>query len=37
MQAQLPLWQRFVWMAAIWIASVASVGLVSGVIRLWLR
>ncbi|WP_128971222.1 DUF2474 family protein [Bradyrhizobium tropiciagri] len=37
MQARLPLWQRLVWLAAIWIASVVAVGFASGVIRLWLR
>ncbi|MCP2222640.1 DUF2474 family protein [Bradyrhizobium elkanii] len=37
MQARLPLWRRLMWMAAIWIASVAALGFVAGVIRLWLR
>ncbi|MDH2384138.1 DUF2474 family protein [Bradyrhizobium sp. CER78] len=37
MQARLPLWQRLMWMAVIWTASVVAVGFVSGVIRLWLR
>ncbi|WP_426413214.1 DUF2474 family protein [Bradyrhizobium ganzhouense] len=37
MQVRIPLWRRLVWMAAIWIASVVAVGIVSGVIRLWLR
>ena len=31
-----PLWQRLAWMAAIWAASVAALGLVGGVIRWWL-
>ncbi|MCC8936175.1 DUF2474 domain-containing protein [Bradyrhizobium sp. Arg68] len=37
MQARIPLWQRLVWMATIWTASIVAVGSVSGVIRLWLR
>ncbi|MVT64933.1 DUF2474 family protein [Bradyrhizobium pachyrhizi] len=37
MQAHVPLWRRLTWMAAIWIASVAALGVVSGVIKLWLR
>lgn len=32
-----PLWQRLGWMAAIWLASVLTLGLVAGVIRLWLN
>ena len=32
-----PLLQRLGWMAAIWFASVAVLGLVAYVIRLWLR
>ncbi len=32
-----PLWKRLAWMAAIWAASVFSLGLVAGIIRLWLR
>lgn len=30
------LWKRLAWMAAIWAASVAALGLVAGVLRLWL-
>lgn len=32
-----PLWQRLVWMAAIWLGSVAVLGAVAMVIRYWLR
>jgi hypothetical protein len=31
-----PLWKRLVWMAAIWVASVLTLALVAGLIRLWL-
>ena len=31
-----PLWQRLAWMVAIWAASVLALGLVAGVIRVWL-
>ena len=33
---QRPLWQRVAWMAVIWAASVLALGLVAGVIRMWL-
>lgn len=33
----LPLWQRLAWMAAIWFASVAALGLVSWLLKLWLE
>lgn len=32
-----PLWQRLAWMAAIWLASVAVLGAVAWVIRLWIK
>jgi hypothetical protein len=31
-----PLWRRLAWMAAIWAASVAVLGAVGWVIRLWI-
>ena len=34
--AQPPLWRRLAWMAAIWAASVAALGAVGYVLRLWL-
>jgi hypothetical protein len=32
-----PLWKRIVWLLAIWAAGVAALGLVSLVLRLWLK
>jgi hypothetical protein len=31
-----PLWKRLAWLVAIWGASVATLGAVAGLIRLWL-
>ncbi|WP_128891074.1 DUF2474 domain-containing protein [Erythrobacter sp. HKB08] len=31
-----PLWKRLAWMAAIWLASVALLGAIAWLIRLWL-
>jgi len=31
-----PLWKRLAWMAAIWVTSVAALGLIAFVLRLWL-
>ncbi|MFY8194018.1 DUF2474 domain-containing protein [Novosphingobium sp. B1] len=32
-----PLWQRLGWMAAIWLASVLTLGVVAMIIRFWLN
>jgi len=32
-----PLWKRLGWMVAIWAMSVAALGLVAWVLRLWLH
>lgn len=31
-----PLWQRLAWLVAIWVASVAVLGAVAWVLRLWI-
>jgi hypothetical protein len=32
-----PLWERLAWMAGIWAASVATLGVVAFALRLWLN
>lgn len=32
-----PFWRRLLWLAAIWAASVVSLGAVATVIRFWLK
>jgi hypothetical protein len=32
-----PLWKRLAWMAAIWTTSVAALGTIAWVLRLWLH
>lgn len=35
--ADVPLWKRLLWMAAIWTASVAMLGAVAMLLKAWLR
>jgi hypothetical protein len=37
MVVRLPLWKRLAWMVAIWAASVATLGVVACILRLWLK
>lgn len=37
MDLQAPLWRRLLWMIAIWAVSVLALGLVAGIMRLWLK
>ena len=32
-----PLWKRLGWMLLIWAASVLALGLVAGLVRMWLK
>ncbi len=36
-EAELPLWKRLGWMAAIWLGSVAVLGVIASIIRFWLN
>jgi hypothetical protein len=36
-EPDIPLWQKLVWMAALWFASVAVLGAIAWVIRWWLK
>ena len=36
-EAEPPLWKRLGWMAAIWLGSVAVLGLIASIIRFWLN
>ena len=37
MEARVPFWKRLAWMAGIWGASVLTLAVVTGVIRIWLQ
>jgi len=36
-ELQRPLWRRLAWFAAIWAASVATLGVIAFIIRSWLN
>jgi hypothetical protein len=35
-QTDAPLWQRLAWLAAIWTASVAALGVVAALLKAWI-
>jgi hypothetical protein len=37
MVPRLPAWKQLAWMVAIWAASVTALGIVAGILRLWLK
>jgi Protein of unknown function (DUF2474) len=37
MVSLLPFWKRLAWTVAIWATSVATLGAVAGILRLWLK
>lgn len=37
MEAPEPVWKRLAWFATLWIAGVAAVAVVGGIIKFWLN